>query len=221
MIVRALSFSPSVLVLDEPTCLARPERDRAPARRSCAGWPPRGSASSTSRTTSRRYSVGDRVTVLKDGRHVATRTGRGQHARRPRPPHGRARRLRLLRQGDRGDRRRAPARRGLSWARPPGAGLVRGAAWRGAGLRRARRRRPHRADGAAFRRPAATRGRARHRRPDRQAAQPSRSRGGRALPRHRGPSATRPPARSTRAREPRSRLERATWSIVKGESDPG
>ena len=57
---------------------ASPAAKSSACWRSCAGCATAGSASSTSRTGSRRSSpIADRVTVLRDGRHVATAAAAG------------------------------------------------------------------------------------------------------------------------------------------------
>ena len=63
-----------VVVFDEPTAVLTPDRGREPVRRSSAGCAPRAWRCSTSPTASNEVkAIADRVTVLRDGRHVATR----------------------------------------------------------------------------------------------------------------------------------------------------
>ena len=152
MIVRALRFSPDVLILDEPTSsLGQAETEHLLALvRRLAG---RGiGIIYISHYLDEVLRVADRITVLKDGRHVATlpvgeasaeglvhlMVGRSASAffvKEP-VPIGEV----LMRV------------EGYTGPGDPGAGLARGAPWRGARPRRSRRGWPHRAAGAALRR---------------------------------------------------------------------
>ena len=113
MIVRAVRFSPDVLVLDEPTSsLGQAETEHLLSlvrRLADKGI----GIIYISHLLEEVLRVADRVTVLKDGQHVATLSGSGCHRGGARPPHGRAGRLSFLRQGVRPHRRCPHARRGL------------------------------------------------------------------------------------------------------------
>ena len=161
-IAKALSSSARVLIMDEPTAALSPhEVDNlfAIVRR----LRDRGVAIVF---ISHRLEEVERdrrpVTVLRDGRHVATRPAARALARRDRPADGRPLARRALPQGGGRDRRRRPracegfTRRGVFCGR-----LVRAAARRDRRPRRPRRRRPDRGRAQPLRDRPARRGRAR------------------------------------------------------------
>jgi ribose transport system ATP-binding protein len=192
-LARAVAQRPRVLVLDEPTSsLGRTEEQVLFAlverlRRDGVG------IAYTSHRMGEVLSLADRVTVLRDGRHVMTADASVRVPRRPHPLDGRSR-AGQLDPGARGTGRtvlmgrglvHAPSWRGSTWSCAPG----RCWAWPGCSAPAAARRR-----GCSRARPALGGGDDPGR-PAVRAAQRARRRAGRGLLPARGPQAGRPGAR--------------------------
>ena len=84
-IARALAVQSDILVLDEPTAALPEARRRTPARSACGSSAPSGiGIVYVTHRLDEVFRIADRVTVLRDGRRIATVPTRETSARRAR-----------------------------------------------------------------------------------------------------------------------------------------